>query len=54
MVLANEKLQDDVRSYISHKLKLNLNAFHVVSLQSIPKNEAGKTSYGKLAEYYKS
>lgn len=54
MVLANEKLQDDVRSYISHKLKLNLNAFHIVSLQSIPKNEAGKTSYGKLAEYYKS
>lgn len=50
--VTNEKKAPEVRSHIAEKTKLNPSAFKTVFIDSIPKNEAGKTLYVKLAKYY--
>lgn len=48
----NDALNDDIRSFISLKTGLNQSAFKVLSIDSIPKNDAGKTLYKELDKYY--
>ncbi len=50
--LTNKKIAPEVKTYISEKTKLNPSAFKTVVIDNIPKNEAGKTLYVKLAKYY--
>lgn len=38
----------EVQSFIAEKTHLNFSAFHVVYLEKIPKNDAGKTLYAEL------
>jgi len=45
-------LSEDVRKYISEKTGLNHVAFKIRIIDKIPKNEAGKTLYIKLEQYY--
>jgi len=41
-----------VKSFVVHKTGLNPSAFKTISLESIPKNDAGKTLYVELEKYY--
>jgi acyl-CoA synthetase (AMP-forming)/AMP-acid ligase II len=50
--LTNKEIAPEVKTYISEKTKLNPSAFKTVVIDNIPKNEAGKTLYVKLAKYY--
>lgn len=43
---------DAVRKYISEKTGLNVAAFKIVTLDSIPKSDSGKTLYRELEKYY--
>lgn len=49
---ASEKKQQAVRHFLAEKTGLNPAAFAVKYIASIPKNEAGKTLYRKLEEFY--
>lgn len=49
---ASEEKAGSVRQFLSEKTGLHPSAFTVRQLDKIPKNEAGKTLYGKLKEYY--
>lgn len=44
--------QDDIKSYLQTLTHLNPQAFVLMPLTYLPKNEAGKTAYGELAKYY--
>ena len=46
--VTNEDIVKDVRVFLSKKTGLNASAFAAVYINEIPKNEAGKTLYGKL------
>ena len=46
--VTNEEIVKDVRVFLSKKTGLNASAFAAVYINEIPKNEAGKTLYGKL------
>lgn len=50
--VTDSEIKDQVRDYLAEKTKLNYSAFHVVVLDSIPKNDAGKTLYKELENYY--
>ncbi len=50
----DEFVVDDVKKYVVNKTKLNPTAFKVVVIDSIPKNDAGKTLYKELEKYYLS
>ena len=43
---------EPVREFVIAKTKLNPAAFKAVTLEAIPKNEAGKTLYSELAKFY--
>ena len=43
---------EEVKSFIVSKTKLNQAAFNVIIIDSIPKNDSGKTLYKELAKYY--
>ena len=45
---------EDVKSFIASKTKLNPIAFNVVIIDSIPKNDSGKTLYNELVKYYEA
>lgn len=47
-----ETLKEQVKKYLTEKTGLNHKAFHIKTVDEIPKNEAGKTLYIKLEEYY--
>ena len=47
-----EQEQAAVKKYLSEKTGLNHKAFTIQFIEKIPKNEAGKTLYAKLEEYY--
>lgn len=49
--ITDESVIGDVRKYISEITKLNVAAFHVRSIETIPKNEAGKVTYSELTNY---
>jgi len=44
----NEGKEEEIRKVVSHLLNLNMSAFKVKYISSIPKNEAGKTLYNAL------
>lgn len=48
----SEKLHADVKRFLAEKTGLNSAAFTVKYIEKIPKNEAGKTLYTKLEEFY--
>lgn len=52
LFVTEEALATPVRDFVAHKTGLNFTAFHTVVLDSIPKNDAGKTLYKELAKYY--
>ena len=41
-----------IKNFLAEKTHLNQAAFHVIALDTIPKNEAGKTLYGELEKFY--
>ncbi len=50
--LTDDDYEEKVKEYLVRKTKLNHSAFKVVTLDSIPKNDAGKTLYKELEKYY--
>ena len=48
----DETLNEDIRIFIATKTGLNQSAFKVVTINSIPKNDSGKTLYRELEKYY--
>lgn len=50
--VTDESLADAVKDYVSETTKLNPAAFKTIVIESIPKNEAGKTLYKELEKYY--
>ncbi len=50
--LTDEAINSAVITYISQRTSLNHMAFRVVNLPEIPKNEAGKTLYKELEQYF--
>lgn len=46
--LTDEKLKDQIRSFISKKTGINLRGFEVKVIEEIPKTSSGKTIYGDL------
>lgn len=48
----SDSLQTQVKHFLAEKTGLNPAAFTVKYIESIPKNEAGKTLYKKLEEFY--
>lgn len=47
-----EEIQPEIRKFLAEKTGLNPKAFTIRYIEKIPKNEAGKTLYVKLEEYY--
>ena len=50
--LAEKTPEQDIVPYISAKLGLHPSGFKVKKIEVIPKNEAGKTLYRELEQYY--
>lgn len=50
--LTNDSLADEVKAFVVEKTHLNPVAFKMVYIESIPKNDAGKTLYRELEKYY--
>lgn len=50
--LTDEKMADEVRSYIIGKTGLNPAAFQTRIINEIPQNDSGKTQYMALSKYY--
>lgn len=50
--ITNKLIISDIKSYISEKIHINLSAINVFHLDKIPKNDAGKTLYTMLEQYY--
>ena len=46
--LTDEEFKDQVRSFISKKIGINLRGFEIKIIEEIPKTESGKTIYGEL------
>ena len=52
--LTDASEQDAVKKYLSDTLHLHPSAFHMVTLDAIPRNDAGKTLYSALTSYYEA
>ena len=52
--ITDEKLSDDIKSFVVTKTKLNPMAFKVVVIDEIPRNDSGKTLYKELSKYYEA
>lgn len=50
--ITDEKLTEKSRAYIAEKIHINSSAIKVHYLDSIPKNDSGKTLYTELEKYY--
>lgn len=50
--VTDESLTAQVRAFVAETTKLNPQAFQVKTIESIPKNDAGKTLYKELERYY--
>jgi acyl-CoA synthetase (AMP-forming)/AMP-acid ligase II len=50
--IINELLKDNVLKFLAERTGLNIVAFKVVAIPTIPKNESGKTIYTILNKYY--
>lgn len=49
--ITNSLYVAEVKKYISDKTKLNANAFKIIVIEEIPKNDAGKILYSQLNQY---
>ena len=52
LFLTAEPMKEAVRHYVAEKTGLNPMAFHVMAVEEIPKNDAGKIQYRELEKYY--
>ena len=52
LFVTDPAMAEPVREFVIGKTKLNPAAFKAVTLDEIPKNDAGKTLYSELAKYY--
>ena len=52
LFVTDEKLSDKVKHFVALKTGLNSGAFHMVTVDAIPKNDSGKILYKELAKYY--
>ena len=50
--ITNKRLDEEIRTYIAEKIRINQSAINVRYLEKIPKNESGKTLYSELEKYY--
>lgn len=50
--ITDEKYADDIVKFVAEKTRLNPTAFKTIVIDSIPKNDAGKTLYKELAKCY--
>lgn len=50
--ITNDSIVCEVKSYIAEKTHINTSAVKVCHLDQIPKNDAGKTLYATLEQYY--
>ena len=50
--VTDDKLKEPVKDFVVNKTRLNQAAFRVIVIDSIPKNESGKTLYKDLIKYY--
>ena len=41
-----------VKEFLAEKTRLNSTAFHVLAVEEIPKNDAGKIQYAALEQYH--
>ncbi|MCI9050811.1 MAG: AMP-binding protein [Lachnospiraceae bacterium] len=48
----SKEKREEVKHFLSLKTGINISAFIVKTITEIPKNEAGKTQYRKLEEFY--
>ena len=39
---------EEIKRYIAEKTNINSSAFHIVQVEELPRNEAGKILYSKL------
>ena len=46
-----EDVLPEMRTFLSQKTGLNMAGFHTQPLETIPKNDAGKTLYRELEQY---
>ena len=46
--VTQEGLEQDIKSFLSSKMGLNVRAFVVKVIDEIPKNASGKTQYAEL------
>lgn len=51
--VTEEGYADSIRKFVARKTGLNPAAFQVLTIDEIPKNDAGKTLYQELERYYK-
>lgn len=49
--VTDDTMTEEIRTYLCEKTKLNINAFHVIRVTEIPKNDAGKVLYNELSSY---
>jgi len=50
--ITDSSLSDNIKEFVSSYTSLNPQAFNIKIIDEIPKNEAGKTLYSKLEEFY--
>lgn len=50
--VTDEKVVGSVKEFVVNKTKLNHAAFTILTIDEIPKNDAGKTLYRELEKYY--
>ena len=51
--ITEKELKKEIKSFVVEKTKLNPAAFHMVIIDEIPKNDAGKILYKELEKYYR-
>lgn len=52
LFLTDKALLDEARKYIAGKININLSAIHSIFVESIPKNNSGKTLYSELKKLF--
>ena len=50
--VTNESITEAVKGFIKEKTRLNSQAFDIVVIEEIPKNDSGKIQYKELEKYY--
>ena len=53
MVKEGKLKAKDIKNFVAEKTRLNPAAFQTITIDQIPKNDAGKTLYRELEKYYK-